>query len=122
MAFEACIRHGSVTRAAEELSLAQPTVSGHLRKLTDTVGEPIVAHRCGRMEPTAAGQRLAALCDEIYAALDRFELSREDEALSSGDGPAHEEDPDAGGGARGDGGLRVDGGEEWLEGGDRDRR
>jgi hypothetical protein len=27
MAFEACVRLGSVTRAAEELSLAQPTVS-----------------------------------------------------------------------------------------------
>ena len=34
VAFEACVRHGSVTRAAEELSLAQPTVSCLVRKLS----------------------------------------------------------------------------------------
>ena len=35
VAFEACVRLGSVTRAAEELSLAQPTVSHHLKVLTE---------------------------------------------------------------------------------------
>ncbi|WP_171093587.1 helix-turn-helix domain-containing protein [Usitatibacter rugosus] len=77
MAFEACVRHGSVTRAAEELSLAQPTISGHLRKLTDTLGEPLLQHRCGRMEPTDTGRRLALLCEDIYAAFDRFESQRD---------------------------------------------
>ena len=33
MAFGACVRLGSVTRAAESLCLAQPTVSCMLRKL-----------------------------------------------------------------------------------------
>ena len=36
--FEAVARHGSFTRAAEELYLAQPTVSVQIRKLTETVG------------------------------------------------------------------------------------
>ncbi len=40
LAFEACVRQGSVTRAAEELSLAQPTVSCLIRKLTETIGAP----------------------------------------------------------------------------------
>ena len=38
--FEAVARHGSFTRAAEELYLAQPTVSVQIRKLTETVGLP----------------------------------------------------------------------------------
>ena len=127
MAFEACVRHGSVTRAAEELSLAQPTISGHLRKLTDTLGEPLLQHRYGRMEATEAGQRLALLCKDIYAAFDRFEdmsgavssaLPPLEDAI---DGIAPEEDAEPRGGARGDVGLRGDGGEERLEGRDRDR-
>ena len=36
--FEAVARHGSFTRAAEELYMAQPTVSVSLRICTETVG------------------------------------------------------------------------------------
>ena len=60
VAFEACVRHGSVTRAAEELSLAQPTVSCLVRKLSETVGAPVLESRARRMEPTAVGQELLA--------------------------------------------------------------
>ena len=50
MAFEACVRLGSVTRAAEELSLAQPTVSCMLRKLSDTAGGPVTVIRDRRVD------------------------------------------------------------------------
>jgi DNA-binding transcriptional LysR family regulator len=73
IAFEACARHGSVTRAAEELSLAQPTVSCLLRKLADTVGGPVLEARARRMEPTALGRELLALCDEIFDSFDRLD-------------------------------------------------
>ena len=73
MAFEACLRLGSVTRAAEELCLAQPTVSGLLRRLSETVGEPVLRLHRGRMEPTPAGRELAVLCDELFEALTRFD-------------------------------------------------
>jgi DNA-binding transcriptional LysR family regulator len=76
IAFEACVRLGSVTRAAEELSLAQPTVSGLLRRLSDTVGEPLLECRNGRMEPTEAGLNMARLCDEILDSLGRFDATR----------------------------------------------
>ena len=39
--FEAVARHGSFTRAAEELHLAQPTVSTQIKKLSDTLGLPL---------------------------------------------------------------------------------
>lgn len=73
IAFEACVRHGSVTRAADELSLAQPTVSCLLKKLAETAGGPVVEARARRMEPTALGRELLALCDELFDAFDRLD-------------------------------------------------
>jgi len=73
IAFEACVRLGGVTRAAEELSLAQPTISGLLRKLSDTVGAPLLFARGGRIELTADGVRVLALCGEVLDSLARFE-------------------------------------------------
>src|SRR6185436_9114838 len=76
IAFEACLRLGGVTRAAEELALAQSTVSGLLRKLSDTVGEPLLIARGGRIELTEAGRGVAELCEEILESLGRFEQRR----------------------------------------------
>ena len=39
--FEACARLGNFTRAAEELHMAQPTVSTQIRKLSETIGLPL---------------------------------------------------------------------------------
>jgi DNA-binding transcriptional LysR family regulator len=78
IAFEACLRLGGVTRAAEELCLAQPTVSGLLKRLSDTIGEPVLVARNGRMHPTRAGREVAALCDDIFASFERYEARRGD--------------------------------------------
>ena len=47
--FEAVARHGSFSRAAEELSMAQPTVSVQIKKLTETLvsrcSNPVAAAR-----------------------------------------------------------------------------
>jgi hypothetical protein len=77
IAFEACVRHGSVTRAAEELSLAQPTVSCLIRKLSDTLGAPVMQLRDRRIEPTALGRELLALCNEVFVSFERFDVKRE---------------------------------------------
>jgi DNA-binding transcriptional LysR family regulator len=71
--FEAVARHGSFTRAAEELYLAQPTVSGHIRKLTETVGLPLLEQVGKRVHPTAAGRELYDACQDIFGRLDRVE-------------------------------------------------
>jgi DNA-binding transcriptional LysR family regulator len=80
VAFEACVRLGSVTRAAEELSLAQPTVSCLIRKLNDTVGEPVLHTRGRRVEPTETGRELLVLCEEVFASFDRFDERRAESA------------------------------------------
>jgi hypothetical protein len=79
MAFEACVRLGSVTRAAEELCLAQPTVSCMLRKLSETLGGPVTMVSQRRVEATLLGRELLQLCDEMLRALERFENRRQGE-------------------------------------------
>ncbi|HET9579847.1 MAG TPA: LysR family transcriptional regulator [Usitatibacter sp.] len=73
VAFEACVRLGSVTRAAEELALAQPTLSCMLRKLADTFGGPLTVVRDRRVEATELGREVLELCDDLFAAFDRFD-------------------------------------------------
>lgn len=76
IAFEACLRLGGVTRAAQELCLAQPTVSGMLRKLSETVGEPVLVAKGGRVEVTRAGRDVALLCQDILGSLRQFDERR----------------------------------------------
>src|SRR5689334_3981004 len=77
LAFEAVVRHGSVTRAAEELCLAQPTVSCMLRKLSDAVGGPVTRMRDRRVEASPLGEEVLLLCHEMMQAMERYEHRRE---------------------------------------------
>ena len=67
MVFEAVARLGSVTRAAEELHLAQPTVSLQLKKLADTLGVRLFEQRGRLLYLTPAGRLLRESCDELAA-------------------------------------------------------
>src|SRR5437763_1981206 len=70
-AFEAVVRLGSATRAAHALCVAQPTISGHLRKLADALGVRLFERRGKRLVPTAAGIALLEATDEVSAVLAR---------------------------------------------------
>jgi LysR family transcriptional regulator, low CO2-responsive transcriptional regulator len=71
--FEASVRLGSFTLAADELHLAQPTVSTQIRKLTEAVGQPLFEQVGRRMHVTPAGQALYAACQEILGTLTRVD-------------------------------------------------
>jgi molybdenum-dependent DNA-binding transcriptional regulator ModE len=73
LVFEAVARLGSVTRAAEELHLAQPTVSLQLKKLADTLEVALFEQRGRRLHLTGAGQELRATCAELMHCLARAE-------------------------------------------------
>jgi len=66
--FEASARLGSLTRAAGELHIAQPTASVQIKKLTETIGLPLFEQVGKRVYLTDAGQRLYAGCHEIFRA------------------------------------------------------
>ncbi len=71
--FEASVRLGNFSRAAQELHMAQPTASVQIKKLTETVGLPLFEQVGKRVYPTDAGQRLYAGCHEIFRALSTLE-------------------------------------------------
>jgi DNA-binding transcriptional LysR family regulator len=73
--FEATARHGSFTRAAEELYLTQPTVSIQVKQLTKAVGLPLFEQIGKRLYLTQAGQKLLETCQKIFEGLDQFEMS-----------------------------------------------
>ena len=65
--FEAVARLGSVTRAGEELHLAQPTVSLQLKKLARTLEIVLFEQRGRRLVLTSAGEALRESCAELIA-------------------------------------------------------
>jgi DNA-binding transcriptional LysR family regulator len=71
--FEAVVRLGSFTRAAEELHLAQPTVSVQVKKLINTVGSPLLEQVGKRIDLTETGRALYTACQEIFETLQRVE-------------------------------------------------
>jgi DNA-binding transcriptional LysR family regulator len=72
-AFEAVVRLGSTTRAAQALCVAQPTVSGHLKKLGEALGVRLFERHGKRLVPTAAALALLEVTAEMSAVLARCE-------------------------------------------------
>lgn len=71
--FEAVARLGSFTRAAEELFLAQPTVSMQVKKLVDTIGLPLIEQVGIRIQLTDTGREVYTACRECFHALAELE-------------------------------------------------
>ena len=76
--FEACARLGSFTRAAEELHMAQPTVSTQIRKLSETIGLPLFEQIGKRIHRTEAGHLLYEACLVIFRTVEDMEHNLED--------------------------------------------
>ncbi|MDH0863333.1 LysR family transcriptional regulator [Mitsuaria sp. GD03876] len=68
-AFEATVRHGSVSKAARELHLTDGAVSRAVRELEGTLGFPLFHRRNRSVVPTPTARHLA---EEIADALDRL--------------------------------------------------
>lgn len=73
--FEATARHGSFTRAAEELFLTQPTVSMQVKQLTKAIGLPLFEQVGKRLYLTDAGRELFGTCQEIFQKLEQLEMT-----------------------------------------------
>ena len=73
MVFEAVSRLENATRAAEELHLAQPTVSTQMKKLSSTLGMPLLEQRGKRLRLTPAGEALAESSREMLELFARLE-------------------------------------------------
>jgi LysR family transcriptional activator of nhaA len=65
--FWAVAREGSVTRASQQLRLAQPTVSGQLKALEDALGEKLFERTGRRLLLTDVGRVVFRYADEIFS-------------------------------------------------------
>ncbi|WP_043758117.1 LysR family transcriptional regulator [Imhoffiella purpurea] len=72
--FEAIIRLGSFTRAADELFVTQPTVSMQTKKLADALGLPLFEQVGRQARPTEAGAALYQSCRVIFETLANLEM------------------------------------------------
>jgi LysR family transcriptional activator of nhaA len=59
-------REGSIARACRELNLAQPTISGQLRALEDSLGEKLFTRTGRRLVLTETGQVVFQYAEEIF--------------------------------------------------------
>lgn len=69
--FLACLRHGSLTGAAEELGISQPALSKTLKRLEAAVGAPLLERGRFGVTPTPFGEALAARAETIRAEVAR---------------------------------------------------
>lgn len=75
----ACVaRRLSFTRAAEELSLSQPTVSAQIRQLGEEIGLPLFEQIGKTVTLTEAGRELLAASDAVFDTWSRFEMTVSD--------------------------------------------
>ncbi|MBB4013388.1 LysR family transcriptional regulator [Niveibacterium umoris] len=72
--FLALAETGSVTAAAREQHVTQPTVSMQLKQLADSVGLPLYEVTGRKLHLTEAGERLAQTCRDLFDRWDAFEM------------------------------------------------
>src|SRR4051794_22112035 len=65
--FWAVARYGGVSRASAELRLAQPTISGQVRRLEEVIGEKLFDRVGRRLVLTSVGRTVFRYADEIFA-------------------------------------------------------
>jgi len=64
--FWSVAKHGTVTKASEELRLAQPTISGQIRMLEETLGEKLFVRVGRRLALTEMGQVVFGYAEDIF--------------------------------------------------------
>jgi LysR family glycine cleavage system transcriptional activator len=69
-ALEAAARHGSFTRAAQELNITQSAVSHQIKHLEELWGVMLFVRHARRLEPTAACLALAPVMRDFFTRLD----------------------------------------------------
>ena len=68
--FDAVVRHGSFTKAAQRLHVAQPAVSAQIRRLESELGTTLLERTTRRVALTHAGELFLARTRRVLAQLD----------------------------------------------------
>jgi len=70
--FVCVCEHGSITRAAEELMVAQPAVSKTISELEKYYGVLLFSRIKQRLSPTREGKELLVRAKEVLSAFDKL--------------------------------------------------
>src|SRR4051794_29159594 len=73
--FLAAVEHGSFSAAAEQLRLAQPSLSEQIRRLEAELGSPLFSRGGRGLELTEAGRRLRPHAERVLAGLEEARTS-----------------------------------------------
>jgi len=73
--FAVIVQTGGISKAANNLNLAQPTISNALRRLEERIGHKLIRRGGSVFEVTAEGRMLYRECTEIMARLERVSES-----------------------------------------------
>lgn len=76
--FATVARYKSFTRAAEDLAIAQPTVSSQVKQLSKSLGMPLFEQLGKQVYLTEAGEVLLAVATDMFDQLDRLEMQLAD--------------------------------------------
>ena len=76
--FEASVRLGGFSKAAEELFVTQPTVSMQIKKLSEALGVPLFEQTGRNVRPTDIGNELYEACRKIFESLANLEMKVSD--------------------------------------------
>lgn len=76
--FQTVCRHGSITKAAEELFVSQPTISFCLKELEDEFGVKLFHRRHNRLQLTVEGQFFLDKVNYILQAVDSLSTQMKD--------------------------------------------
>ena len=76
--FEAVARHGSITRAAEEVLLTQPSVSMQVKTLEDKIGLPLTEQMGKALHLTQAGEEVASAARDVLGRMSDLQGALED--------------------------------------------
>jgi LysR family transcriptional regulator, transcription activator of glutamate synthase operon len=68
--FDAVVRHGSFTKAAQRLHVAQPAVSAQIRRLESELGTTLLERTTRRVALTHAGELFLSRARQVLAQLD----------------------------------------------------
>lgn len=71
LVFDTVYAERSISRAADKLSLSQPTVSNALARLRDRLGDPLFTRSTGGMVPTTRARALAGPIRQALELMDR---------------------------------------------------